>query len=89
MDYFDLGERYGGLDHALAKTKARFLVISYSSDGLYPTYQSKEIVFSLMKSGKDVSFTELSSPYGHDSFLLETRRQEKIISSFLAGVKMS
>jgi homoserine O-acetyltransferase len=40
MDYFDLGERYGGLDHALAKTKARFLVISYSSDWLYPTYQS-------------------------------------------------
>ncbi len=89
MDYFDLGERHGGLDNALSKTRARFLVVSYSSDWLYPTYQSKEIVFSLMKSGKDVSFTELSSPYGHDSFLLEAERQEKIISSFLRGVKNS
>ncbi len=86
LDYFDLGDRYGGLAEALARATAKFLVISFSSDWLYPTYQSKEIVFALMKSNKDVSFTELSSPYGHDSFLLETERQATIISSFLDTV---
>lgn len=83
MDYFDLGERYGGLHEAFSRARSKFLVISYSSDWLYPTYQSKEIVFALMKANKDVSFTEISCPYGHDSFLIETERQSKIIASFL------
>jgi homoserine O-acetyltransferase len=85
MDYFDLSERYGSLDDAFARTKARFLILSYSSDWLFPTGQSKEIVYALMKNGKDVSFSEISSPYGHDSFLLETERQEELIISFLEG----
>ncbi len=83
MDYFDLSERYGGLDAAFSRTRCRFLVISFSSDWLYPPYQSKEMVFSMMKNEKDVSYTELSSPYGHDSFLLETERQAGIIKAFL------
>ena len=86
MDYFDLGERYGGLTEAFSRARAKFLIISFTSDWLYPTYQSKEIVYSLMKCHKDVSFTEISCPYGHDSFLLETERQSKIISSFLEKV---
>lgn len=85
MDYFDLSERYGSLDEAFSRTTARFLILSYSSDWLFPTRQSKEIVYALMKNGKDVSFSEISSPYGHDSFLLETRRQEELIISFLEG----
>ncbi|MFW5811729.1 MAG: homoserine O-acetyltransferase, partial [Alkalispirochaetaceae bacterium] len=85
MDYFDLSERYGSLDEAFGRTRARFLILSYSSDWLFPTAQSKEVVYALMKNGKDVSFSEISSPYGHDSFLLETRRQEKLILSFLEG----
>ena len=86
MDYFDLGDRYGGLTEALARTSAKFLLVSFTSDWLFPTYQSKEIVFSLMKCDKDVSFTEISCPYGHDSFLLETERQSEIVSSFLETV---
>ncbi|HUX21412.1 MAG TPA: homoserine O-acetyltransferase, partial [Spirochaetia bacterium] len=86
MDYFDLGNRYGGLTVALARTRARFLIISYTSDWLFPTYQSKEVVFSLMKNDKDVSFTEISCPYGHDSFLIETDRQGEIVRSFLDTV---
>ncbi len=86
MDYFDLGDRYGGLKEALARTKAKFLLVSFTSDWLFPTYQSKEIVYGLMKSDKDVSFTEISCPYGHDSFLLETERQGEIVSSFLDTV---
>lgn len=86
MDYYDLGERYGGLDFAAARISAKVLVISFTSDWLYPPYQAKEIVFALMKAEKDVSYTELNSPYGHDSFLLETKRQGRLISSFLGSV---
>jgi homoserine O-acetyltransferase/O-succinyltransferase len=85
MDYFDLSQRYGSFDDAFSRTRARFLILSYSSDWLFPTRQSKEIVYALMKNGKDVSFSEISSPYGHDSFLLETKRQEGLIISFLEG----
>lgn len=86
MDYYDLGERYGGLDHAAARITGKVLVISFTSDWLYPPYQAKEIVFALMKAEKDVSYTELNSPFGHDSFLLETERQGRLISSFLGSV---
>ncbi len=86
MDYFDLGERYGGLSNAFKRAQAKFLVVSFSTDWLYPPYQSKEMVFSMMKSGRDVSYIEINSPYGHDSFLLETTRQTKIIKSFLDSI---
>ncbi len=86
MDYFDLGERYGGLNNAFKRARAKFLVVSFSTDWLYPPYQSKEMVFSMMKSGRDVSYIEINSPYGHDSFLLETTRQTKIIKSFLDSI---
>lgn len=85
MDYFDLSERYGSLEEAFARSRSRFLILSYSSDWLFPTRQSKEIVYALMRNGKDVSFSEISSPYGHDSFLLEVERQEQLIISFLEG----
>ncbi len=87
MDYFDLGARFGGLNEAFAGSRAKFLVVSYSSDWLYPSYQSKEIVFTLTKNRKDVSYIEINCPYGHDSFLLETDRQSSIISSFLGGIR--
>ena len=87
MDYFDLGARFGGLNEAFAETRAKFLVVSFSSDWLYPSYQSKEIVFALTKNRKDVSYIEINCPYGHDSFLLETDRQSSIISSFLGGIR--
>jgi homoserine O-acetyltransferase len=83
IDYYDLAGRYGSLEEAFARTSARFLVVSFSSDWLYPSYQSKEIVFALTKNGKDVSYTEISSPYGHDSFLLESERQTPLITAFL------
>jgi homoserine O-acetyltransferase len=83
MDYFDLASYPGGIEGALGRTSCAFLVLSYSSDWLFPTYQSKELVYPMMKIGKNVSFAELSSPYGHDSFLLEHQRQGILISSFL------
>ncbi len=83
IDYYDIASKYGSLEAAFQKIKAKFLVMSFSSDWLFPTWQSKEIVNALIKTGKDVSFCEIESPYGHDAFLLEADTQTKIIKSFL------
>ena len=83
VDYFDPAEKYGSLKNAFKDTNAKFLVISFDSDWLFPSYQSKEIVNTLMQLGKDVSYCEIKSPCGHDAFLLEYETQDKIIKSFL------
>lgn len=83
MDYFDLGAQAGSLAQAMEGVKARFLVISYSSDWLFPTVQSREIVRALRLNNIDVSFMEVNSPYGHDAFLLEAEEMTKLITGFL------
>jgi len=83
MDYFDLESPHGALHLTFASSQAKYLIISYSSDWLFPTYQSKEMVYALMKAQNEVSFIDLDSPYGHDAFLLESERQGKIIRSYL------
>jgi homoserine O-acetyltransferase/O-succinyltransferase len=83
MDYFDLAETYGSLPEALGKTQARFLVVSYSTDWLFPTSQSKEIVRALLESGRHVTSVDLDSPFGHDSFLIEIDRLEQLARPFL------
>ncbi len=72
MDYFDLAEGRGGVAEALSATAARFLVVSYTSDWLFPTTQSRELVRALLKAGRDVTFLELESPFGHDAFLVDS-----------------
>ena len=72
MDYFDLSKKYNGnLSKAFRKTKTKFLVISFTSDWLYPTSENKEIVIALNAIGADVVFVEIESDKGHDSFLLD------------------
>lgn len=83
VDYFDPASKYGSLKNAFKNTNAKFLVISFDSDWLFPSSQSKEIVNTLMQSDKDVSYCEIKSPCGHDAFLLEYETQSKIIKSFL------
>jgi len=83
VDYYDLAQKFGTLEEAFEKTKARFLIMSFSSDWLFTTGQSKEIVGALIKAKRDVSFIELQSNAGHDAFLLEWAEQTKIIKSFL------
>ncbi len=80
-DYFDLKNGHSSLNEAFAKTKCRFLVISFTSDWLFTPEQSKTIVNALVANGKDVSFCDINSPYGHDAFLLE----EKTLGSFISG----
>ncbi len=84
MDYFDLAETYGGtLANAFKDSRARFCLISFDSDWLYPTSESREIVHALNAAGAEASFVELSSPFGHDSFLLENAEMNRIIDGFL------
>jgi len=71
MDYFDLTkENDGNLSKAFIQTKTKFFIISFSSDWLYPTSENKEIVIALNAIGADVTFVEIESDKGHDSFLL-------------------
>jgi homoserine O-acetyltransferase/O-succinyltransferase len=84
MDYFDLAEAHEGvLAKAFTGTKARFCLISFDSDWLYPTAESRRIVHALNAAGAAASFIELSAPFGHDSFLLDAPEMNRIIDGFL------
>lgn len=85
MDIFDLAQG-GSLPAALEKALARFLVISFTSDWLYPSYQSLEIVSGLRSRNRDVAYCELDSNYGHDAFLVEVGEQTELVRGFLARV---
>jgi homoserine O-acetyltransferase/O-succinyltransferase len=87
MDYFDLTKGRGTLEETLARTQASFQVISFSSDWLYPSYQSQEMVHALEAVGRDVSYTELQSSYGHDSFLLDVAGQPDVVREFLSRME--
>jgi len=84
MDYFDLSLGYPSLGASLERATARFLVVSFTSDWLYPTYQSLEIVNALRGRNRDVAFCELPSNYGHDAFLVEVGEQSEMVRGFLA-----
>lgn len=72
MDYFDIASRHDGvLANAFRGTRTRFCVISFSSDWLFPTSNSRSIVHALNASGASVSFVEIQSDKGHDAFLLD------------------
>ena len=83
MDYFDLAAAYGSLGEALGRTQARFLMCSYTSDWLFPTAQSLELVEALIAQRKHVTFLELDSSKGHDAFLLEIEQLEELVKPFL------
>jgi homoserine O-acetyltransferase len=84
MDYFDLAEEHGGLlANAFRASTARFCLVSFDTDWLYPTAESRIIVHALNAAGAAVSFVELSSPYGHDAFLLEAPEMNRVVDGFL------
>lgn len=85
MDYFDLSNGHGSLGAAFERTAARFLVLSFTSDWLYPSYQSLEIVRALRGRNRDVAYCELPSNYGHDAFLVDVAEQTDLIRGFLAS----
>jgi homoserine O-acetyltransferase len=86
MDYFDLAaEHDNDLARAFAGTRTRFCVISFSSDWLFPTAESRAIARALNRAAANVSFVELPSDKGHDAFLLEEPDFFRTLTGFLAG----
>ena len=84
MDYFDLAEEHGGrLADAFLGTRTRFCLVSFDTDWLYPTLESRNVVHALNAAGAAASFVELSSPFGHDAFLLESPELNRVVDGFL------
>jgi homoserine O-acetyltransferase len=84
MDYFDLAEEHGGrLADAFVGATARFCVISFDTDWLYPTAESRAIVHALNAVAAPVSFVELSAAHGHDSFLLDVPALDRVVKGFI------
>lgn len=88
MDYFDLAEEHGSIRQALGNCNANFLLASYTSDWLFTTAQSLEIVSELVKEKRRVSFVELSSSKGHDAFLLEIEPLEQLVRPLLERTRL-
>jgi homoserine O-acetyltransferase/O-succinyltransferase len=87
LDYFDLSNGHDHLAAAFTHSQAvTFLVISFTSDWLYPAYHSKELVSALTAAGLDVSYLNIESTWGHDAFLLEVETMTKLISRFLERI---
>jgi homoserine O-acetyltransferase len=86
MDYFDLAAEHGGvLANAFRGTTCRFCLISFTSDWLFPTSESRSIVHALNAVAADVSFVEIKSDKGHDAFLLDEPEFHAVLSGFIAG----
>ncbi|MXO60000.1 homoserine O-acetyltransferase [Altererythrobacter salegens] len=84
MDYLDLAEEHGGrLADAFARSDARFCLVSFDTDWLYPTAESRHVVHALNAVAAPVSFVELSAPYGHDSFLLNVPALDRVVKGFI------
>ncbi|HME51004.1 MAG TPA: homoserine O-acetyltransferase [Candidatus Lokiarchaeia archaeon] len=83
INYFDLSRRFGSLQAAFKDVTASFLVLSFTSDWLYPPELSKQIVTALQANGVSVTYLNIESNYGHDAFLLPNDAFEKAVRSFL------
>ena len=83
MDYFDLAEEYDSIQQALERSDANFLLASYTSDWLFTTSKSLEIVSALVDGQRNVSFVELESSKGHDAFLLEIEPLVQLVRPLL------
>ena len=86
MDLFDLAFEHGGdLSRAFRGARTRFLIVSFSSDWLFPTAQSRAIVRALNRAGANSSFVEIATDKGHDAFLLDEPEFHQALGGFLAG----
>ena len=86
MDYFDLARDYGGvLANAFRGTKTRFCIVSFTSDWLFPTAESRALVHALNAVAANVSFVEIKTDKGHDAFLLDEPEFFATLSGFLNG----
>ena len=83
LDYFDPASAHAGnLSLALAKAKAKFLLVSFTTDWRFSPARSREIVKALLDNQCDVSYAEIDAPHGHDAFLLEDARYLSLVRSY-------
>jgi homoserine O-acetyltransferase len=86
MDFFDLAAEHGGdLSRAFAGCRTRFCLVSFTSDWLFPTTASRNVVNALIRGAANVSFVEIVSDKGHDAFLLDEPDFHRTIAGFIAG----
>ena len=85
MDYFDMARDFGGLPAAFRGTRARFCVVSFTSDWLFPTPESRALVHALNAAAANVSFVEIPTDKGHDAFLLDEPKFHSVLRGFLDG----
>jgi homoserine O-acetyltransferase len=86
MDWFDLAADHGGdLSAAFAHSPTRFCLVSFSSDWLFPTAQSRTVARALNRAAANVSFVEIASDKGHDAFLLDEPDFSRTLAGFLQG----
>ena len=85
IDYFDASDKAGGdlVKAFSACVDMPFLVVSFSTDWLFPAYQSRELVKALLKNGIDTTYCNIQTSYGHDAFLLETETLGPLVGNFL------
>ncbi len=84
LDYFDPAHSYGGsLGAALARARAKFLVVSFSTDWRFSPARSREIVNALVHNGQDVAYAEVTSSFGHDSFLMKDEQYHAIVRAYM------
>jgi len=89
LDYFDPAADYGGdLTRALARAKAGFLVVSFTSDWRFSPARSREIVKALVDNRLNVSYAEIDAPHGHDAFLMEDPRYHGLIRAYLDNIEI-
>ncbi|MGE0485108.1 MAG: homoserine O-acetyltransferase [Gammaproteobacteria bacterium] len=90
LDYFDPAQAYGGdLTRAVAGCQARFLVMSFSSDWRFSPTRSREIVRALLDCDHDVSYVDIESELGHDSFLLPIPQYHKVLATYFGGIEVA
>jgi homoserine O-acetyltransferase len=83
LDYFDPAIEFGGdLSRALAQAKAKFLLVSFTTDWRFSPLRSREIVKALLDNQRDVSYAEIDAPHGHDAFLLDDARYMGVVRSY-------
>jgi homoserine O-acetyltransferase/O-succinyltransferase len=87
LDYFDPARKFGGdLTKALAIAKAKFLLISFTTDWRFSPSRSRELVKALLDNNRDVSYAEIDAPHGHDAFLLDDQRYTSIVRSYFDSI---
>ncbi|HEV7814893.1 MAG TPA: homoserine O-acetyltransferase, partial [Janthinobacterium sp.] len=87
LDYFDPARAYGGdLAAALAQTRAKFFLASFSTDWRFAPERSREIVQALISNRRQVSYAEIDAPHGHDAFLLEDPRYMNLVRAYYGQV---